>query len=171
MATLTTIVAYIFDTYGVRVGVTADGFKGRPVAARFGPIGAAVRRTSYGAGFPLSGTYHPIAHPGTMRIVRHTPAGNAVISRQHPRMGGAGFPAGSVLEVSDRDGCTSLVVDDGSTYGAMVRYEALDSPPCVATTFKKSLNGDRMFAELAGEATALAEVRAAVITAFAKETA
>ena len=153
ITTLTTIVAYIFDTYGVRVGITADGFKGRPVAARFGPVGASVRRTSYGAGFPLSGTYQPIAHPGAMRIVRHTSAGNPVISRQHPRMGGAGFPEGSVLEVSDRDDCTSLVVDDGSTWGVYVRYEAPDSPPCVPPTYKGSLNGDRVFAELAGEAT------------------
>lgn len=132
IATLTEIAAYIFDTYGVRVGLTADGFTGRPVGACFGPIGAAVRRTSHGPGFPLSGCYQPIAHPGTMRIVRHTPRGFAVITRQHPRVGGAGFPEGSVLEVSDRDACTSLAVVDGSTWGALVRYEALDSPPCGA---------------------------------------
>jgi hypothetical protein len=131
-ATLTTIVAYVFDTYGVRVGVTADGFVGRPVGAACGPVGAAVRQTSWGPGFPKSGTYQPIAHPGTMRIVRHTPAGRAVIARQHPRLGGAGFPEGSVLEVSDRDACTSLAVDDGSTWGMLVRYEALDSPECGA---------------------------------------
>jgi len=132
IATLTTIVEYIFDTYGVRVGVTADGFVGRPVGAACGPVGAVVRRTSHGPGFPLSGTYQPIAHPGTMRIVRHTSRGFAVVTRQHPRMGGAGFPEGSVLEVSDRDACTSLAVDDGSTWGMLVRYEALDSPGCGA---------------------------------------
>tara|TARA_R110000824_G_scaffold78229_1_gene197619 strand:- start:238 stop:639 length:402 start_codon:yes stop_codon:yes gene_type:complete len=126
--TLVAIAAYIFNTYGVRVGVTADGFVGRTVAAAYGPVGAAVRRTSHGSGFPLSGTYQPITHPGTMRIVRHTPAGKAVITRQHPRMGGTGFPEGSVLETSDRDACTSLVVDDGSTWGMYLRYEALDSP-------------------------------------------
>jgi|TARA_R110002020_G_scaffold5231_3_gene22088 hypothetical protein len=130
--TLVAIAAHIFNTYGVRVGVTADGFVGRTVAAAYGPVGAAVRRTSHGAGFPLSGTYQPIAHPGTMRIVRHTSRGFAVITRQHPRMGGAGFPEGSVLEVSDRDACTSLVVDDGSTWGMFVRYEALDSPEVMA---------------------------------------
>ena len=130
--TLTTIAAYIFDTYGIRVGLTADGFTGRPVGACFGPVDAVVRRTSHGPGFPLSGTYQPIAHPGTMRIVRHTQRGFAVITRQHPRMGGAGFPEGSVLEVSDRDDCTSLAVVDGSTWGMLVRYEALDSPECGA---------------------------------------
>ena len=128
IATLTTIVTYIFDTYGVRVGVTADGFVGRTVAAAYGPVGAAVRRTSFGPGFPQSGVYQSIAHPGTMRIVCHTSAGRAVITRQHPLLGGAGFPEGSVLEASDRDACTSLVVDDGSTWGMYVRYEALDSP-------------------------------------------
>tara|TARA_R110000824_G_C14679862_1_gene620127 strand:- start:76 stop:480 length:405 start_codon:yes stop_codon:yes gene_type:complete len=126
-ATLTTIATYIFNTYGVRVGLTADGFVGRPVSAAYGPVGAAVYRTSFGPGFPLSGTYQPFAHPGTMRIVRHTPRGFAVITRQHPLLGGAGFPEGSVLEVSDRDCCTSLVVDDGSRWGAMVRYETLET--------------------------------------------
>ena len=125
--TLVAIAAHIFNTYGVRVGVTADGFVGRTVSAAYGPVGAAVRRTSFGPGFPLSGTYQPIAHPGTMRIVRHTPAGRAVITRQHPLMGGTGFPEGSVLEASDRDCCTSLVVDDGSRWGAMVRYETLET--------------------------------------------
>jgi hypothetical protein len=127
IATLTAIAAYVFDVYGVRVGLTADGFVGRPVGAFYGPVGAAVRRTSHGPGFPLSGTYQPIAHPGTMRIVRHTPAGRAVITRQHPQMGGTRFPEGSVLEVSDTAACTSLVVDDGSTWGAMVRYETLET--------------------------------------------
>ena len=127
LATLTAIAAYVFDVYGVRVGLTADGFVGRPVGAFYGPVGAAVRRTSHGPGFPLSGTYQPIGHPGTMRIVRHTSAGFAVIARQHPLLGGAGYPEGSVLEASDRDACTSLVVDDGSKWGAMVRYETLET--------------------------------------------
>jgi len=141
VATLAEIATHIFDTYGVRVGTSATGFLGHPVAARFGPVGAAVRRTSYGRGFPLSGTYQPIDHPGAMRIVRHTRTGNAVISRQHPLLGAPGYPEGSVLEASDLEACTSLiVVQDASPWGTLVRYERLDSPPCEPTAIKMSMN-------------------------------
>jgi len=155
IATLTEIAAYIFDTYGVRVGPTATGFTGRPVRACFGPVGAAVARVGYGTGFPKSGSYQGIAHWGTMRIARYTRAGNPVITRRHPLAGAWSSPGGAtvhpddmVLEVSDVDGVTVLVVDDGSTWGAMVRYEALDSPPCVAPVVKVSMNA---IARLAAE--------------------
>ena len=154
IATLTEIAAYIFDTYGVRVGTTATGFTGRPVRSRFGPVGAAVARAGYGTGFPKSGSYPGIRHWGTMRIARYTRAGNPVITRRHPLAGAYSSPGGAtvhpddmVMEVSDVDGVTVLVVDDGSTWGAMVRYEALDSPPCVAPVVKVSLNGARLVAE------------------------
>ena len=154
IATLTEIAAYIFDTYGVRVGTTATGFTGPPVASRFGPVGAAVERISYGRGFPKSGHYHSIGHWGTMRIARYTRAGNPVITRRHPLAGAYSSPGGAtvhpddmVMEVSDVDGVTVLVVDDGSTWGAMVRYEALDSPWCEAPTVKVSMNAARVAAE------------------------